>query len=342
MIQPTRSWLIATICIAFNSAALADTVDLANGDRLTGTVIDQSAGKLTIDTPYAGKVTVTTGDINNLSIDAPMQYTLDSGQTVQGTAKTIADGTVMITGTDGKLLTIPSLATISGIGDIPPTGPQPLEWRGHAQGGGNITKGNTRTDALNIGARLVGEQKGFQRVTGYANYYADHTGDRRTKEQYLAGAKYDRFFDEKWYGYVGADFEKNSFKDLDLRSIFSIGVGHQFWDTDAKRLSVEGGLSYIDEDFKRDSDDSYLALGWGVNYEQIFYDGAIKFFHHHRGLQGFKDIDDTIINAQTGAFFPLFGGLNASVIWGLDWDKSPPDGTKETDHSLTFGVAYDW
>ena len=147
-----------------------------------------------------------------------------------------------------------------------------------------------RTDALNIGARLVGEQKGFQRVTGYANYYADHTGDRRTKEQYLAGAKYDRFFDEKWYGYVGADFEKNSFKDLDLRSIFSIGVGHQFWDTDAKRLSVEGGLSYIDEDFKRDSDDSYLALGWGVNYEQIFYDGAIKFFHHHRGLQGFKDI----------------------------------------------------
>ena len=37
---------------------------------------------------------------------------------------------------------------------------------------------------------------------------------------------------------------------------------------------------------------------------------------------------------RTGAFFPLFGGLNASVIWGLDWDKSPPDGTKETDHSL--------
>ncbi|MEE9343743.1 MAG: DUF481 domain-containing protein [Gammaproteobacteria bacterium] len=333
---------LASLLIAASYSSFADTVTLNNGDRLTGTVVEQAGGKLTIDTPYAGSVSVNAADVSSMSISNPMQYSLSNGQTVQGTVQTIADGTVMVTGSDGKLTTIPSATSIDGIGAIPPVGPQPLAWRGNAQAGGNITKGNTRTDALSLGGRVVGEQKGYQRVTGYANYYGDHTGDQRTKEQYLLGAKYDRFFDEKWYGYVGADFEKNSFKDLDLRSIFTAGIGHQFWDTDARRLSVEGGLSYVDEDFKNADDDSYLALGWGVNFEQIFLDGAVKFFHHHRGLQGLKDVDDKIINARTGVAFPLFSGLDANIVWGLDWDQSPPNGAKESDHSFTFGAGYAW
>src|ERR1700722_1352536 len=46
--------LVSAAFIFLASAALADTITLKNGDRLTGTVNQLAGGKLTLTTAYAG------------------------------------------------------------------------------------------------------------------------------------------------------------------------------------------------------------------------------------------------------------------------------------------------
>jgi putative salt-induced outer membrane protein YdiY len=322
--------------------ASADTVELTNGDKLTGTVTEQTAGKIKIETSYAGTVIVDLAEVRSMNTDSPMQFVMQDGKIINGTLRALPDGGLVITGTDQSSMQLPGLASISSIGTIQPTGTLPFVWHGNAALSGNVTKGNTDTSSVGLGSRIVGEQKAVQRITGYANYYKEETDGTTTKNQYLLGGKYDRFFTEKWYGFVGLDFEKDKFKDLDLRSILSAGLGHQFYNTDDLKLSVEGGLSYTDDNFINADDNAYAGFVWGVNWEQKFFDGMIDFYHRHRGIQSLESADNTLIKAQTGARFPLVMGLNGFVEYGIDWNGDAPDGTKSTDHTYKAGVAYTW
>ena len=58
----------------------ADTLILSNGDKLTGTVMEQTAGKIKLETAYAGTVEVSLAEVASMSTDTPMQYVLQDGQ----------------------------------------------------------------------------------------------------------------------------------------------------------------------------------------------------------------------------------------------------------------------
>ena len=50
-------WRVLFLCM-LAWPALADTVWLNNGDRLSGTIILMDGGKLVLDTTYAGRVVI--------------------------------------------------------------------------------------------------------------------------------------------------------------------------------------------------------------------------------------------------------------------------------------------
>ncbi len=334
-------WQILPLLLG-SQLSWADTIELSNGDKLTGTVTEQTAGKIKIETSYAGTVEVSLAEVASMNTETPMQFVLQDGQVINGTVRTMPGGGIEVTGRDQSSVQLPGLASISSIGAIPPSGTLPLEWHGDASLAGNVTKGNTDTSAVGLATRIVGEQKAIQRFTGYANYNKEESNGTTTKNQYLLGGKYDRFFTEQWYGFAGLDFEKDKFKDLDLRSTLSAGAGHQFYNTDELKLSVEAGLSYTDDNYINAEDDAYAGFIWGVNWEQKFFDGMVDFYHRHRGIQGLDSADNTLIHAETGARFPLVMGLNGFIGYDIDWDGDPPEGTKSTDHTYKAGVGYAW
>lgn len=334
-------WQFLPLCLC-SQLAWADTLELSNGDKLTGTVSEQSSGKIKIDTTYAGTVEVNLADVKSMSTNAPMQFVLKDGTVINGTVRSIPGGEVVVTGVDQSSVQLPGLASISSMGVIPLAGKLPFAWHGDASLSGNATKGNTDTSAVSLATRIVGEQKAVQRVSGYANYNKEESDGTTIKNQYLLGGKYDRFFNEKWYGFAGLDFEKDKFKDLELRSSLSAGAGHQFYNRDDLKLSLEGGLSYTHDNYTNADDDSYAGFVWNLNWEQKFFDGMLDFFHRHRGIQGLDTADNTVIHAETGARFPLVMGLNGFIGYDLDWDGDPPKGVKSTDHTYKVGVGYTW
>ena len=55
-----------------STAALADTVVLKNGDRLTGAVTQIAGGKLTLHTDYAGDVAISFDQVSSVKVEKPI------------------------------------------------------------------------------------------------------------------------------------------------------------------------------------------------------------------------------------------------------------------------------
>ena len=67
--------LLLSPCFVLASVApaLGDEVLFLNGDRLTGTILKATGGKLTIKTEGAGEVTVDLSKVKTFSTDEPVQ-----------------------------------------------------------------------------------------------------------------------------------------------------------------------------------------------------------------------------------------------------------------------------
>ncbi|VAW83454.1 hypothetical protein MNBD_GAMMA14-2584 [hydrothermal vent metagenome] len=340
---PLFRYLLCFTAGLYTVAAPADQVTLSNGDRLSGILIEQNMDQVIIETSYAGKVTINRSEISGLSTDHALRLQLHDGRRIDGILKSNTPTTGLnIETVDGQQIPLNGLAAIATIGAIPSDEPAKYEWRGNVTLSGESKSGNTDTDKLNINTRVVAEKKEASRFTLAAMLAREHANDRLTKEQYRLDGKYDYFFHDRWYGFINTTFEQDPFRDIDLRSTLSGGSGYQFYDTDELRLSVEAGLSYTDTRFVVDKDDTYSGFNWGLNWEQSLFGDRLKFFHRHRGNQGLDNSDNLIINAQTGIRVPITAGLSASAEYDLDWDRSPPDNTRSTDHTYLLGVGYDW
>lgn len=164
----------------------------------------------------------------------------------------------------------------------------------------------------------------------------------KTADRTILYSKYDHFLTEKRYLYTNASFIRDEFKDLNLRSVLGAGLGHQFVESKRKNLSVEDGLTYVNEDFIAATDDSYLAARWAVDNDQYFFKDRFQFFHKHEGLLSLENYDDLIVRSQTGVRVPLTDSLNTSMQVNVEWDRSPPPGTEQTDLTYLLNVGYNW
>ena len=91
-----------------------------------------------------------------------------------------------------------------------------------------------------------------RRITLKGGYFYQKDDDETTRDdQYILG-KYDYFFTEKLFGYLNTRLDRDSMKELKLRTTGGAGLGYQFLETDIYNLYAEGGISYVNEDFKQD------------------------------------------------------------------------------------------
>ena len=327
--RPLRA--LAVLALAALPAAAAE-ITLDNGDRITGTVVALADGKLQVDTEWGGTLEIDFSRIARLTTEAEIRVVLDDDSELAGTA-TVDDQGRTLLGSAG-VLDLARVATIN-----PPVVP-PFRWSGGASFGLASTSGNTDTQSAHLDAKLVRETARHRLSAAAALNEAENDGVESAARRYL-GLGYDRLTEGPWYFTADAGFTDDSFQDLDLRTTFGIGVGHQFWSRDDSRLSTEIGVSYVDENFITAPDDDYTAARWGLDLEHALRDG-VTFFHGHDLLVSVEDTDDLLLNSRTGLRFGLFGKLVSTIQYGLAYDESPAPGREKDDTSLlvTFGYAF--
>jgi putative salt-induced outer membrane protein YdiY len=178
--------------------------------------------------------------------------------------------------------------------------------------------------------------------TRYGSRTVTDSEDVKTEDKALGYMKYDHFFTKKWYGYANATGEQDEFKDLDLRVTLGAGAGYQFIESDRTNLSLEAGLSYVNENYIIAEDNSFVAGRWALRFDHFILPKSLQYFLYHTGLQSVEDSDDLILFTQTGFRIPFYKNLNITAQFNWEYDKSPSPGKKESDYTYLLTFGYLW
>lgn len=247
----------------------ADELKMQNGDRITGTVVKMENGTLTVKTSYAGDIAVKWDQVESIRTASPVHVVLDD--------KTSAHGILNPTGTgDLELKTVDVIKPIRfALGQVerinPPSKPA-VKFSGRVNVGLDIKKGNTDTKAYHVDSEVEARTENNRYTVG-AEANREEESERKTADNRLFYMSYDHFLTQKWFFYTNASFERDDFKDLNLRTTVGAGSGYQFFESEQKNLSLRGGLAYVNTDYSVGvQDDDYTAGRWAVKYDQFFKD----------------------------------------------------------------------
>jgi putative salt-induced outer membrane protein YdiY len=310
--------LVVAAAALFAVPCAADELQLKNGDRLTGTVVSLDAGKLTFKTPH-GDLAIAWPEVTALTVDEPVLVT-----TADGTPATPRSGAIDIA--SATMLERPE---------------PPLTWTGGSNAGFLQTSGNTDVNSLRLDADVSARASANRYSIAADMNRAEDTG-RETARNWSVSGDYDRFLNQRVYVNGNAIFTNDPFRDLDLRSALGAALGYQVLDTAMTKLSVEGGLGWVDENFGTAPDDSYTAVRETAKLDVLLVADRVTLFHEHNGYLGVTGDDNLFVKMKNGVRLGLVAGLVTTLQLDLDYDRSPAPGRRNTDRAfaLTFGYRF--
>lgn len=331
------SILVASASLATVSVQAA-TVTLNNGDKLSGELKQLSDNTLVFVSGVFGEVKIPWKDVRQLVSDDGVRVQLSDGSQVKGRMTLEQSGIVAIEpGTGGAL---PGNLTRSDITALnPPVVDNARKYSGRADLGGTINRGNSTDEQLHINAELIGKAPDNRYTIGLEVNEGKSANIETISNSRLL-AKYDYFLSEKNYVYVSGKAERDDFADLNLRTAFGGGYGHQFSDTERYKFATEIGINYINEDYNNSPDESFPALTLGLKYDKKFFDDKLVFFENLTIDASLKDTSDTLVRNRIGIRVPIAGGVTVSTQFNVDYDNQPAPGKKKADTALVFSVGY--
>lgn len=299
-------------------------VELRDGSLIKGTIVGMDGGQLTIDTGFAGPVSVDFSQIKNMSSELKLSLQLSEDTVLNGPITSAGDDTITVgipdTDEDIRL----SLSKIRSINK------KPITYTGNINIGGQVADGNTRTKSGAANAEFIARSE-RQRLTlrGAWNYAQDSRN--LTARNTRGGIKYDFFFTKKWYLWSSAFFEGDKFQDIDLRTALTAGLGYQIIEKGESTVewlsrassNVELGLGYFNENFARSPDDDYIAARWAFRFDWDVVPDRLIFFHFHEGYPSLADIKDLYITTEQGIRLLIWSGFAATFQINWRWDNTP-------------------
>ena len=296
----------------------ADEVRLKNGDRFTGTVVNLDGGTLALKTDH-GDLKIPWPDVTSLTVDDPIIVRSSDGQ-----ATTQNGGAVAIDTTTALARPEP-----------------PLTWTGGANAGLLATGGNTDVNSTRLDAEAIARASANRYTLSALLNRAQDTGRETARNASLSG-RYDRFISKRVFLNGNGIFTNDRFRDLDLRTALGAGLGYQVLDTGMAKLSVEGGLGWVDENFGTAPDDRYTAVRDAARFDLLLITDRVTLFHQHDGYFGVTGEDNLFVKMQNGVRLALVAGFVTTAQLDLDYDRSPAPGRRSTDRTfaLTFGYRF--
>lgn len=340
----TLGFFLLALCTFIPTCVRADEVVLKNGDHLTGEIVQYDGSKLTLDTDYAGKIQIDWKAITSLKSEKPVYVQTGPKQTVSGVLST-QDGNFLLKPASGPTEAV-SRASVQALrSESEQAAYERLQhpgllqgWAGGVNAGFGLTGGNSQTRNLSLGFTAVRTGKS-DKITSYTNavYATDNLATPSvTANVVQGGARYDHDFDGILFGFGSADFMSDALQALNLRSVFSGGLGYHVIRKPNTTLDFLTGLNYTHE--------NYTTLSRNIAAATL----GEQLIHKWRG--------NTAIN-EAATFYPDFsdpGQYRAAITFGtatkinkwLGWQNNfsdvyvtnPPAGKLNNDVLFTTGL----
>jgi len=338
---------VATFFLFFWSFhSFADQVVMSNGDRLSGLIIKSDAKALVIKTEFAGEVTVQWGAISEINSTDPLHVTVRDGKPLVGKIKSSQNNVEVETREKGPVL-IPKDSISSLRNDSEETAYQKSlhpgllqAWNGGVNVSFALTRGNSQTK--NLALAFIADRKtntdhlGMYVNSVFAANDAPGAIPSTTAQATQGGVRYDHDLSGRLFGFVGADFQTDALQDLNLRSVFSAGLGLHVIKSDRTTLDLLGGGNYTRENYST-LQRNVAALTIGEELMHKLGEATVL----TQKLYAYPDLSNAG-EYRTAFNFGTLTKLNKWLGWqnafGDIYVTNPPGGKKQNDVLLTTGL----
>ncbi len=245
------------VFLGLASAAFADQITLKNGDHLTGTVVKSDGKTLVLHTEFAGDVTVQFAAITQITTDKELHVSTSDKKTVVGPVTT-SNGKLEVATKTGGTVEVPPASVVLIRNDAEQAAyDKSLHpglrhgWNGGVNVGFSLARGNSETENLALAFNAVHPTL-HDKITLYVN--SIDTQNQLATPSTVAnltqgGFRYDRNVGARMFGFGAADFMANALQDLDLRAVYTGGLGYHAIKSDKTVLDLLAGLNYTHETY---------------------------------------------------------------------------------------------
>ena len=322
---------------AISLHAVADTVVLKNGDRLTGEIDSISGGRLLLETEYAGRIPIGLEAVESVASPAAFHVRLRGGGYLQGKFA-VADAQQHLVSED-------DVAHPLELADIANAGRQGDElaalvsgWNTQADLSASVSSGNSETESVNllVQSTLNLDWSAHDWTLLLGREEADGV---RSREQLDFDYGYKRFIARKWFALGNAEYYRDELKDIDLRGTVGGGIGYQVWQDSFGALSLGMGVSAVFDEIGAKAKQN-PAWRWEVDYNRFLRSKQLEFFHRHSLLVIPDSGRGEVIEASTGVRLSISDRLNTHLRVDHRIDTEPPEGAEQTDVTYNFGVGF--
>ena len=312
-----------------------DEIILKNGMHLIGTIVSMEEKALTVKTAYAGDLSVQWDEVEQLQFRTPL-----SVQVIEEEKDSDGDGFLkksrrMMTALgDNENVSLARVKTIN----VPD-----LRYKGTFDFGGNRTRGNTDTTAVNTSTHNTVWTERHRGLLSAKYAFASADGESTAKNA-RGTLGYDYFITKKLFANSYEYLEHDKFQLLDIRSTTGVGLGYQFLDTPNHSVSVSVGPAYMYQEFKDTGTTKTPTGAWAMDWKYDLIADQVHLYHRQKGFRDLGVEGSTALRwtANQGARIEVYGNLYLKVAFEYRYNSDPEPGKKKSDEAFIWALGYEF
>jgi putative salt-induced outer membrane protein len=198
------------------------------------------------------------------------------------------------------------------------------------------TAGNTDVTTLNFGEHLRYKTDAWV-LAHFLTAIEGRSQGVETAAQYKTGARVDRYFSPRFGAYGLGGFERNVFAGIAQRYEEGAGLTARAVATSHDQLSVEGGISFIQQRSVARVRETFGAGRGAARYRHGFGD-ATYFDQGVELLANLQNARDRRVNTESILVAPISNRIALKATYLVRFDNEPEPGFKKSDRVFTTGI----
>ncbi|WP_437883504.1 DUF481 domain-containing protein [Pseudomonas sp. LRF_L74] len=329
--------LLCLLVASASSAALADTVWLKNGDRLTGTIKLFDGGKLLLETDYGGSIPLDWSKIATL--ESSQELLVKQSDTAGERAKTIQrsdDGKVILA--NGEAPKTVEMASIQQIIKPKPF-VEDFVWKGNVDLALDYKRAESDTDDYDIDLKTQARH-GRWRHNAAAEYNREFQDDVRTTDNWKAEYALDRFFTDKFFWQGRLEYKNDKVEELRRQRTIGTGPGYQFWDDELGAFSLAALANRSDYEYDTGRKDSFYEASLKWDYNRYLIGKTVELFSTGEVGRPLSGDADYSLDADIGLRYKVTDWASLNMKAERDVVSGAEGSLDSTRYTLGFGVGW--
>jgi putative salt-induced outer membrane protein YdiY len=321
----------------------ADTVVLANSDRLSGQIQKLQDKRLYLKTTYAGVVEIDWSMVQGISSDQTLQFSMQNGRIVTGSVQSSSEG-LQLSSLPPRTSILPH--EVKAISKPPEEEKFWAHWDGSVELGYDLTRGNSRISQSSVGANAEYDSARLRLQSNVSSLFSKQGGAKSTSTHAIS-TRLDLYLKPHAFAFTLGSFDRDDAQLLSLRTSIGVGLGWQALRSRRSELSLLGGLTFTNENYRGDEEartGRHASTGealLGISLERLQW-GRLRFIGRSSFYPSVLDRNRIRVVANAGVRVPVMHHVVWTIRLSEQFDSRPVVTVKKHDYGLisSFGLAF--